>query len=203
MTVRRDTLRDILAAFDPEGVRLRRRRRLVRRRIFYKWNQLVGAPRFFGLIEEQKMVGLRLFKNFFEGTETNQFAADRNFRYGASHHNRRIESWWAFLRKHWTQFLIEHFAKLSQDGYFDGSQLDKNMVQFCFSRLFQNELDRIAREWNIHPIRSSRNVNGLFGRPLVMYNAPDVMEQEILFTPFRKTKYCFARKRKPIKRPPL
>ncbi|KAJ8034324.1 hypothetical protein HOLleu_21108 [Holothuria leucospilota] len=37
-----------------------------------------------------------------------------------------------------------------------------------------NELDRIAEEWKAHLVRSSGNANGPFGRPLVIYNAPDL-----------------------------
>ncbi|KAJ8019268.1 hypothetical protein HOLleu_42247 [Holothuria leucospilota] len=86
-----------------------------------------------------------------------------------------IESWWAFLRKHWTQFWIEHFAKLSQDGYFDGRELAFEFINAYFLHpQLQNELARIAEEWNDHHVRSSRNANCPFGRPLVMYNAPDL-----------------------------
>lgn len=191
MTVKRDMVRDILAALDPEGVRLRRRRRLVRRRYIspgpnFAWHMdsydklkpygiaingcidgfsrrviwlkasytnnnprvvagyflrkvesLGGCPALVWADRGTENGVVEILQTFLRRNGDDQFAADRSFRYGASHHNQRIESWWAFLRKHWTQFWIEHFAKLSQDGHFDGSRLDKNVIQFCFTRLIQ------------------------------------------------------------------
>lgn len=41
----------------------------------------------------------------------------------------------------------------------------------CF---FQDELDQIALEWNIHKVRKTKNAIGSAGRPAVMYEMPSL-----------------------------
>lgn len=59
------------------------------------------------------------------------------FLYGKSVNNQRIESWWAILRKHCAQYWMNLFQKIKEDDYFDGSFLDKSLIQFCFNNLIQ------------------------------------------------------------------
>lgn len=72
------------------------------------------------------------------GTENAHVAAMQNFfitesfKYGKSTTNTRIERLWGTLRKECTQFWIENFGKFKDDGYFTGSYLDTNLLQFCF-----------------------------------------------------------------------
>ncbi|KAJ8302239.1 hypothetical protein KUTeg_021226 [Tegillarca granosa] len=91
---------------------------------------------------------------------------------GASTCNQRIESWWGFLRRECTQFWIELFRSMEEEGLYNGDFLDKNLVQFCFMALIQDELDDIAEIWNTHKIRPSRNQNWPSGRPDLMYFTP-------------------------------
>jgi hypothetical protein len=61
----------------------------------------------------------------------------QSFMYGRSVRNQRIESWWGILRRQNMQYWINLFEKLSDDMLFDGSDLDKSIVQFCFLHLIQ------------------------------------------------------------------
>lgn len=63
--------------------------------------------------------------------------AERVYFEGASTTNQRIESWWSFLRREFTQFWMDIFKDLSDNGLFSGGFLDKNLVQFCFTSLIQ------------------------------------------------------------------
>lgn len=65
------------------------------------------------------------------------FAGQRSFIQGTSHHNQRIESWWSFLRKHCSQYWMNVFSELKDNGLFTGSFLDKALIQFCFHNLIQ------------------------------------------------------------------
>lgn len=56
---------------------------------------------------------------------------------GKSSANQRIEAWWAILRQHMSDFWIRFFRNLSDSGLFNGSLLDKSLVQFCFLRIIQ------------------------------------------------------------------
>lgn len=59
------------------------------------------------------------------------------FLVGRSPANQRIESWWCILRKHSAQFWMNLFQNLCEDGYYDGSFLDRSLIQFCFMDIIQ------------------------------------------------------------------
>lgn len=61
----------------------------------------------------------------------------RQFLYGTSRANQRIEAWWGNLRKHCSQFWMNLFQSLKEDGYFNGSFIDKNLIRFCFINLIR------------------------------------------------------------------
>ncbi|KAJ8049043.1 hypothetical protein HOLleu_01595 [Holothuria leucospilota] len=191
LTVKRDVVMHVIRALDPEGVRLRRRRRLERRMYLsvgrnFAWhldsydklkpygvaingcidgfssrvlwlraNSTNNDPRIIaGYFMEtvESGGGCPLLISADRGTENStverlqiflrrngndNYAEQASFRHGASHHNQRIECWWAFLRKHWTQFWMKLVLQLKHDGFFDGSLLDKSLLQFCFTKNFQ------------------------------------------------------------------
>lgn len=59
------------------------------------------------------------------------------FLYGKSPANQRIESWWAILRKHNTQYWMNLFGMLKDDGWFNGTFIDKSLIQYCFMEVIQ------------------------------------------------------------------
>ncbi|CAH0551685.1 unnamed protein product [Brassicogethes aeneus] len=107
-------------------------------------------------------------KSFFEMKESQKPA----FLYGRSTANQRIESWWCILRKQNVQYWINLFQTLKEEGLFNGTFVDKSLIQFCFMTLIQDELDQVVGEWNSHRIRSSRNSISPTGRPIIMFEAP-------------------------------
>ncbi len=56
---------------------------------------------------------------------------------GPSTGNQRIERWWSTLRSQWTQFWMDHFEQLKDDGHFVDSFIDKSLIQFCFQHFIQ------------------------------------------------------------------
>ena len=99
-------------------------------------NQLKGCP--------VKMKGdpgtenayIKKFQRFLR-RETNDQINENSYLEGASTANQRIESFWAQLRKQCTQFWIDLFSHLRNDGYFSGDFLDRNILQFCFMGMVQ------------------------------------------------------------------
>lgn len=57
--------------------------------------------------------------------------------YGTSQHNQRIEAWWSILRKHQSQFWMNLFQHLKEETLFEGSFLEKSLIQFCFMAIIQ------------------------------------------------------------------
>lgn len=60
-----------------------------------------------------------------------------SFLYGTSQANQRIESWWSILRKHNSQFWMNLFQQIKDDGYYTGTFIDKSLIQFCFMDIIQ------------------------------------------------------------------
>ena len=85
--------------------------------------------------------------------------------YGSSHHNQRQEAWWSFLRKSTSNWMINFFKELSDNGLLNGQDaVDVTCAQFCFGDLLQHDLDVIQELWNSHYIR--RSVHSMvYGRP--------------------------------------
>jgi hypothetical protein len=56
---------------------------------------------------------------------------------GTSTTNQRIESWWGQLRRQCIQHWMNLFTCLKDNGDFDGSLIDKAVIQFCFLEMIQ------------------------------------------------------------------
>ena len=67
---------------------------------------------------------------------------DNTFRYGRSTTNQRIESWWSFLRKHFTQYWMDSLEDIKDEGLFIGDMLDKALIQYCFTNVIQVIISR-------------------------------------------------------------
>lgn len=59
------------------------------------------------------------------------------FLYGRSTANQRIESWWSILRKENAQYWMNLFETLKDEGLFNGTFVDKSLIQFCFLNMIQ------------------------------------------------------------------
>ncbi|XP_034339055.2 uncharacterized protein [Magallana gigas] len=104
--------------------------------------------------------------------------AQRCFLYGSSNHNQRIEAWWSYLRSHHAQFWISFFHEMKEEDQFCGNFLDKNLAQFCFMQLIQDELQEVVHLWNTHRMRQSPHQVSPSGRPLTMYRLPHLYNAE-------------------------
>lgn len=67
----------------------------------------------------------------------NMLTGTESFIFGPSTANQRIESLWRHLRMECCQFWIEFFGNLKDTDYFDGSVIDKNLIQFVFMPMLQ------------------------------------------------------------------
>ncbi|KAJ8309638.1 hypothetical protein KUTeg_012807 [Tegillarca granosa] len=193
--ISRENVRVLLGILDPEGVNLRKKRRLVRRRYFTSGpNQVWHIDSYnkltpFGIGINGCIDGFARYIIWMEASYTNSdpkihlraehddsLAGERSFVYGKSTANTRIKSLWGILRKQCVKFWVELFRSLQVDGYFDGYQLDKELIRFCFMKLIQAELDGFVLMWNMHTIRKNRNDTIAYGKPFVMYHQPQLFK---------------------------
>ena len=102
------------------------------------------------------------------------FNGPQSHRYGSSPANQRIEAWWSYLRKSSSGWWIDLFKDLVAFGYFEqGNLIHTCCLQFCFMALIQQELGKVADEWNSHRIRPSRMAECPAGVPDELYFLPE------------------------------
>lgn len=69
---------------------------------------------------------------------------NRCFIYGSSNHNQRIERWWGYLRTHHIHYWLNTFETLKEENLYDGSFLEKSLIQFCFMN--QIQVNKVSKE---------------------------------------------------------
>ncbi|KAJ8318742.1 LOW QUALITY PROTEIN: hypothetical protein KUTeg_003833 [Tegillarca granosa] len=109
------------------------------------------------------------------------FSGERSFLYGKSTHNQRIEWFWGLLRKEMGQCFMDFFAEFGNDLHdlYCGDFLDKNLIQFCFLKIIQADLDDAQGIWITHVLQSKNAVTGGGRRPILMYTLPQFAEDHI------------------------
>lgn len=103
-------------------------------------------------------------------------SGEKSFLYGRSVANQRIEAWWGQLRRGASDWWITHFKDLRDRGlYCDANAVHVECLLFCYMTLICEELQRVARLWNLHRIRpSTKNNSSPHGRPCLLYHHPEM-----------------------------
>ena len=99
-----------------------------------------GCPRIVRMDRGSENVRLRDMQEWLRRDGADSFSGRNSVMCGRSTANQRIEQYWSFLRKHWTQFWLNMFKELSVAGYYNGSWLEKNLIQFVFLHHIQVEI---------------------------------------------------------------
>ena len=109
-------------------------------------------------------------QRFFRREHGDAFSGVRSFRYGSSTTNQRIEAWWSILRRSRTNWWINYFKDMMDEGIFDSSiSYHVEAIRFCYMGILQNELNETISLWNSHRIRPVRSAECPGGRPDVLY----------------------------------
>ncbi|KAJ8677830.1 hypothetical protein QAD02_013617 [Eretmocerus hayati] len=103
----------------------------------------------------------------------NRLAGAKSSMEGKSVHNVKIESFWAQMRKLVVDVYIQLFGAMKEKNIFNGSDLHKKCLQFCFGPLIRCDLIEARELWNKHHIRKQPNRNTPNGKPYALYNLPE------------------------------
>ena len=87
-----------------------------------------GCPQILRLDAGTENVNIAKMQRFLHDDEDN----GNSVIIGASHHNVKIESWWAQYRKHNSEFFLSMFHGLANEGLFTGDVIEQELVCFCF-----------------------------------------------------------------------
>ena len=116
--------------------------------------------------------------------DTDTLAAEKSFVYGRSVSNQRIEAWWSFLKRNATHWWINLFKDMRDSGVYDeGDFIHTECLQFCFMSLIREELYKVAKHWNVHRIRPTKNTETHSGRPDVLYFLPEANDTQSYMHP--------------------
>ncbi|XP_065890570.1 uncharacterized protein [Dysidea avara] len=86
-----------------------------------------------------------------------KYSGDKSFRFGPSTTNTRIESWWAQLRNSVTDWWINMFKDLIQEGNFNPQDIiHRHCIGYVYEPLLNKALEDFKERWNSHRIRQNR-----------------------------------------------
>ncbi|KAK2548520.1 hypothetical protein P5673_031305 [Acropora cervicornis] len=137
--------------------------------------ELVGVPRIIRGDQGTQNVNVAAIQRFFPYDDQDDFAGEKSFLYGRSVSNQRIEAWLGFLRRSDTEWWINFFQDLKDQGLYNETDLFQvECLLFCFMPVLQDELRRVVQEWNLHKIRPSSNESSPPGRPETLYFLPEL-----------------------------
>ena len=141
--------------------------------------QLGGVPRVVRADRGTENINVCAIQRFLRADSNDSFAEDKNFMYGTSMSNQRIESWWSQLRKSNSDWWMEFFRDMRDTGVYDDSNLiHVNCLAYCFMPILRKELNEVMKLWNTHWIRQSPNRESPSGRPDVIYSVPELNSTE-------------------------
>lgn len=136
--------------------------------------QVGGLPRIVRADAGTENVNVSGIQRFLRRNDQDSFKSEKSFMYGKSTSNQRIESWWSFLRKSFTDWWMNFFKTMRENGeYCDENPIHVECLKYCFMGLLKEELQRVAKNWNLHKIRPTRNPDSPSGRPDVLYFVPE------------------------------
>ena len=110
---------------------------------------------------------------YFRATGNDEFSGAKSHQYGSSPSNQRIEGWWSFFRRSNSGWWINLFKDMCDSGFLElGNEFQMHCLWFCYSKLIQDELDKVKDQWNSHYIRRSRH-DTVPGVPDILYYLPE------------------------------
>ena len=87
---------------------------------------------------------------FFRQNGNDELAGDRSHKYSSSPSNQRIEAWWSYFRRHRSNWWINLFKDMIDYDMLDlGNEFHIECLWFCFSKVLQNDLDKVSKSKNI------------------------------------------------------
>ena len=114
----------------------------------------------------------------FRTNDQDELAGVKSHRYCSSPANQRIEGWWSFFRRNRSNWWISLFKDMVDYGLLCvGNTLHMECLWFCFSKLLQDDLDKVKDHWNSHKISKSP-YSSVHGVPDVMYFLPEYHRHE-------------------------
>lgn len=135
-------------------------------------NELGGCPKRVRSDCGTENVILAAMQCYLRKEGADRYAGKNAHIYGTSPSNQRQEAWWSYYRRHRSNWIINFFKEMVDNGETNPSDfLEKSCLQFCFAELIQEDLDEVKAHWNTHRIRKS-GYGSVPGRPNELFCFP-------------------------------
>lgn len=132
-----------------------------------------GCPRIVRSDCGTENIVLAAMQCYFRNAGNDEFAAEKAHQYGSSPSNQRIEGWWSSFAQSRSNWWINFFKHMCESRVLElGNVFHMECLWFCFSKVIQNELDKVRDHWNSHYIRRSRH-DTIAGVPDILYYLPE------------------------------
>ncbi|KAL2096354.1 hypothetical protein ACEWY4_008502 [Coilia grayii] len=152
-------------------------------------SKLGGCPKILRSDNGTENVHANRLQTFFREDHTGEVHGPPCVIQGRSTPNQRIECWWGPLRRQNVDYWRDVFREFQATGHFRGDFIDKGLIQFCFLKIIQDELDTVVQMWDNHRIRRGRNGRDLYhGKPVIMYNVPELYHSQNYLHPVEMDK---------------
>jgi hypothetical protein len=100
--------------------------------------QVGGLPRVVRADAGTENVNVSGIQRFLRKNVQDSFKSEKSFMYGKSTSNQRIESWWSFLRKSFTDWWMNFFKTMRENGeYCDENLIHVECLKYCFMGLLE------------------------------------------------------------------
>jgi len=87
----------------------------------------------------------------FRTNDHDELAGVKSHRYCSSPANQRIEGWWSFFRRNRSNWWINLFKDMVDYGLLGvGNAFHIECLWFCFSKVLQDDLNKVKDHWNSH-----------------------------------------------------
>jgi len=114
-------------------------------------------------------------QRFLRRNQDDGMAGQNSFTYGRSVSNQRIEAWWSMLRRSCTNWWMNYFKDLIDQGFYDTTNpMQVECLKFCYLSIIRNELIQMKNTWNNHRIRRNQSTQENYrpcGIPNILYHA--------------------------------
>ncbi|XP_077862084.1 uncharacterized protein LOC144343388, partial [Saccoglossus kowalevskii] len=105
--------------------------------------------------------------------------------------NQRIECFWSFLLRSWTEWWRQYFASMVEERLFSSrNHLHKCLIRHCYLEIVQIELDQVITQWNNHPIRHQKELHVPCGIPNILYHCPELSGWRDMIQPVTTEEVC-------------
>ncbi|XP_037095438.1 uncharacterized protein LOC119115232 isoform X1 [Syngnathus acus] len=110
-----------------------------------------GCPQWLLADPHPENMCIRKVQGFLHGKQKDYNRGEQNYIDECNTTKEQKESWFLILCEKSFENWTKVFQNLKENGLFTGSDMDKELIKFCFLKPIQDKLNGLLRDWNSQP----------------------------------------------------